>query len=120
MSEGVFEKEYISRWTLNAKQHFDSGDYEWVCDFIHQCFPDGTCKRILELGCGAGYSTLVLLLRDYQVVSIDINHEAIAHTDTLIKAHDYSSEIKTTDEPGIIQADALLWQKDIVNECGLV
>ena len=120
MSEGVFEKEYISRWTLNAKQHFDSGDYEWVCDFIHQCFPDGTCKRILELGCGAGYSTLVLLLRDYQVVSIDINHEAIAHTDTLIKAHDYSSEIKTTDEPGIIQADALLWQKDIVNEWGLV
>ena len=28
------EKDYISRWNSNAKQHFDDGDYEWICDFI--------------------------------------------------------------------------------------
>lgn len=120
MSDDMFEKEYISRWTLNAKQHFDNGDYEWLCDFIQQCFQDGTCKRILELGCGAGFSTLVFLLRDYQVVSIDINNEAIVYTDALIKEHDYTSEIKTRDEPDYSQADALLWRKDIVHEWGLV
>ena len=38
MSDDMFEKEYISRWTLNAKQHFDNGDYEWLCDFIQQFY----------------------------------------------------------------------------------
>lgn len=120
MSDDLFGKEYINKWTLNAKQHFDDGDYEWLCDFIQQCFPNGTCKRILELGCGAGYSTLVFLLRDYRVVSVDVNDEAIAHTDALIKAHDYTSEIKITDGPDFSHVDALLWKKDIIEEWGLV
>lgn len=120
MSDDLLGKEYISKWTHNAKQHFDDGDYEWLCDFIQQCFPDGACKRILELGCGAGYSTLVFLLRDYQVVSIDMNNEAIVYTDALIREHDYTSEIKTKDEPDYSQTDALLWRKDIIHEWGLV
>lgn len=120
MSDDLLGKEYISNWTLNAKQHFDDGDYEWLCDLIQQCFPEGSCKRILELGCGAGYSTLVFLLRDYRVVSVDINDEAITHTDTLIKKHDFTSEIKTIDGPDFSQADALLWKKDLVEEWGLV
>lgn len=120
MSEDMLRKEYISNWTLNAKQHFDDGDYEWLCDLIQQWFPVGTCKRILELGCGAGYSTLVFLLRDYRVVSVDVNDEAITHTDALIKQYDYTSEIKTTDDPDFSQADALLWRKDLVEEWGLI
>lgn len=120
MSEDMLRKEYISNWALNAKQHFDDGDYEWLCDLIQQWFPVGTCKRILELGCGAGYSTLVFLLRDYRVVSVDVNDEAITHTDALIKQYDYTSEIKTTDDPDFSQADALLWRKDLVEEWGLI
>ena len=73
MNDDLLGKEYIANWTLNAKQHFDDGDYEWLCDIIQQCFPEESCKRILELGCGAGYSTLVFLLRDYSVISVDIN-----------------------------------------------
>lgn len=120
MSNYKSEKDYLSSWVQNAKQHFEDGDYEWLCDFIQKCFPDKTCKRILELGCGAGFSTLIFLLRDYQVVSIDINNEAIIHTDRLIKEHDYTSKIKTKDEPDNSQVDALLWKKDLVHEWGLV
>lgn len=116
MSDDWLEEEYISGWTLSAKQHFDDGDYEWLCDTIQQCFPDGSCKRILELGCGAGYSTLVLLLRDYRVVSVDINAEAVKHTDALIKNHDYASIIKTTGDSDNGDTDALLWEIDIVHK----
>ena len=96
MNDNLLEEEYISGWTLSAKQHFDDGDYEWLCDAIQQCFPDGSCKRILELGCGAGYSTLVFLLRDYQVVSVDINAEAVKHTDALVRDHDYAVIVATS------------------------
>ena len=89
MSDDLLGKEYIANWELNAKQHFDDGDYEWICDIIQEYFPDGSCERILEIGCGAGYSTLVFLLRDYRVVSVDMNAEAVKHTDELIKKHDY-------------------------------
>lgn len=120
MSENLLGKEYISKWTLNAKQHFDDGDYEWLCDLIQQYFPAGTCKRILELGCGAGFSTLTFLLRDYRVVSVDTNSTAIADTNALIKKYDYTSKIKTTDDPDFCQEDALLWHKDLVEEWGLI
>ena len=120
MSEDLLGKEYISRWTLNAQQHFDDGDYEWLCDLIQQYFPGETCKRILELGCGAGYSTLTFLLRDYRVVSVDTNSTAIAETNALIRKYDYPSKIKTTDDPDFCQEDVLLWQKDLVEEWGLI
>lgn len=120
MSEDLLGKEYISRWTLNAQQHFDDGDYEWLCDLIQQYFPGETCKRILELGCGAGYSTLTFLLRDYRVVSVDTNSTAIANTNALIRKYDYTSKIKTTDDPDFCQEDVLLWQKDLVEEWGLI
>ena len=116
MSDDLLEKGYISNWTINAKQHFDDGDYEWLCDVIQQCFPDESSKRILELGCGAGYSTLVFLLRDYRVVSVDMNAEAVKHTDELIKKHDYTSKIKTTVDSGNDDTDALLWEIDIVHK----
>lgn len=120
MSDDLLDKKYISEWTLSAKQHFDDGDYEWLCDAIQQCFPDGSCKRILELGCGAGYSTLVFLLRDYRVVSVDINKEAITHTDALIKKHNYTSEIKTKNDSKNCDADALLWEIDVVQKLGQI
>lgn len=120
MNDDLLGKTYIANWTLNAKQHFDDGDYGWLCDIIQLCLPEGSCKRILELGCGAGYSTLAFLLRDYSVISVDINDEAITHTDNLIKKHDYASEIKTIDGPDFSQADALLWKKDLVKEWGMI
>lgn len=96
------ELEYINAWTLNAKQHFEDGDYEWLCDKIRQIPFGRPINRILEIGCGAGYSTLTFILRDFEVISIDSNAESIKATKKLIEAHDY---IPAEESVQLIQAD---------------
>ena len=75
MNEGVTiemaEKDYISRWRLNAKQHFDNGDYKWLCNFIKNHVGNG--YGIAEIGCGAGYSTRAFAQNGYDVVAMDSN-----------------------------------------------
>lgn len=89
MNEGVTieaaEKEYISHWRLNAKQHFDDGDYKWLCNFIKNHVGDGC--GIAEIGCGAGYSTLAFVQNGFDVVAIDTNSQAINATIQLLKEH---------------------------------
>lgn len=99
--------EYIEKWNNNAKQHFDDGDYEWVCDQIPQY------GNVLEIGCGSGYSTLVLLLRDHKVLSVDCNSEALQMTKELIIENDYDAEIATTSIE-FEMFDAWLWNIDAV------
>ena len=59
----IAEKDYISRWKVASKQHFDDGDYCWVCDLIK----DPPYHRILEIGCGAGHSTLSFLQKQNRI-----------------------------------------------------
>lgn len=108
----IAEKDYISRWKINAKQHFDDGDYEWVCDLLK----NPPYHRILEIGCGAGYSTLSFLLKKIKVTSIDSNCEAIDFTKKLLDEQGYFVETVPTNggEPG--DTDVLLWKADLVHE----
>ena len=48
------QKDYINRWKKNAEQHFKDGDYDWVASLVEK----SGAQRILEIGCGVGYSTL--------------------------------------------------------------
>ena len=88
--------EYIAAWNANVKQHFDDGDYEWICDRIRQIPSEKPINKILEIGCGSGYSTLLFLLSDFDVVSIDANVVAIDAAKQLIEEHDYDprSDVK--------------------------
>ncbi len=106
------EKDYIARWSKNALQHFDDGDYHWICDILNK-FP--VC-RIFEIGCGAGYSTLTFLQEGFEVISIDINREAIEYTKTLLEDYQLSVEVATTGGEQADDADALLWNVDLVTE----
>ena len=83
------QQEYINRWKENAMQHFDDGDYEWICNQIE------SYSFVLEIGCGSGESTLVLILRGHRVLSIDINPDAINSTKNLINNNDYEAGIIT-------------------------
>lgn len=58
--------DYIKRWKKNTKQHFKDGDYEWVASLVEK----SGAKRIIEIGCSVGYSTLALANRGVQVLSI--------------------------------------------------
>lgn len=107
------ELEYIDAWTLNAKQHFEDGDYEWICDRIRQIPSDKPINRILEIGCGSGYSTLTFVLRDFEVISIDSKAEAITATKNLIEAHEY---IPAEESVQLIHADIVHNFKQIREE----
>ena len=74
---------YINNWAINAKQHFEDGDYEWVCEQIRPY------KRVIEIGCGAGYSTLAFLLNDFDVFALDFSADALSATKALIMSNGY-------------------------------
>ena len=107
MLKRMKQEEYIEAWNNNAKQHFDDGDYEWICDQIAQY------GNVLEIGCGSGYSTLVLVLRDHKVLSVDVNAKALQVTKELIIKNDYEAEIATTSIE-FNMFDAWLWNIDAV------
>ena len=79
------EVDYVSRWKLNAKQHFDDGDYQWLCEFIEKHI--AVDKGIVEIGCGAGYSTLSFAKNYFNLVAIDINKQALDATYNLLDEH---------------------------------
>ena len=101
------QQEYAEAWAVNARQHFDDGDYEWLCDQIEPY------HNILEIGCGAGYSTLVLTLRGHHVLSVDINPDALQKTKELIIENDYEAEI-ATGSIDFDEKDVWLWNADVV------
>lgn len=110
------EKDYISRWNANAKQHFEDGDYEWICNLINESSELKSCHRIFEIGCGAGYSTLMFAIKDFAVVSIDINEVAISSTKKLLEEYDYDvNNIDTNLDKGST-ADVCLWKVDLIHQ----
>ena len=110
------EKDYISRWNSNAKQHFDDGDYEWICNLINESSELKSCQRIFEIGCGSGYSTLVFAMRDFDVMSIDVNEVAISSTKKLLVEHDYDVNIIDMNTDRVSTADVCLWRVDLIHQ----
>ena len=106
-TRAMTQQEYTEAWSLNAKQHFEDGDYEWLCDQLEPY------HNILEIGCGAGYSTLVLTLRDHRVLSVDINPDALQKAKELIIENDYEAEIATK-SINFDEKDVWLWNTDVV------
>lgn len=89
MDRIMSQKEYITAWEHNAKQHYDDGDYAWICEKIK------TFKTILEIGCGAGYSTLALAEYGHIILAIDNNPEALSKTKDLLVQHGHKAKIAT-------------------------
>lgn len=75
------QADYISRWKKNSLQHFKDGDYDWIASLVEKA----RVKSIIEIGCGAGYSTLALASKGIQVFAIDPIPEAIETTMKLLK-----------------------------------
>lgn len=106
------ETTYAMQWTETAKQHFDDGDYEWVCDIASRKNGSGV---IFELGCGTGHSTFAFVIKDFKVISIDCNGEAIKSAQSLLEEYDYNvGDIYDTD------SDVILWKVDLVHETPVI
>lgn len=105
------EQEYVSCWGLNAKQHFDDEDYTWLCDFIKNNV--GNNHGIVEIGCGAGYSTLAFAQNNFtDIVAIDIKQQALDATVQLLQAYNIYPNVKT------VQGDIIHQQEAIANLLG--
>lgn len=103
---GNAETEYIFRWGINAKQHFDDGDYNWLCDFIYN--NAGDVHSIIEIGCGAGYSTLAFAQNSFDVIAVDIDPQAIEATKQLMQKRKTQNSVSTIQGDIIHQMEAFV------------
>lgn len=112
----VVEEDYISRWNANAKQHFDDGDYGWICDLINKNMTLHSYHRILEIGCGAGCSTLAFAMRNLSVMAIDVNEAAINCTKDLLEEYEYDTRSLNSNDAIAVGRDVCLWKVDLIHE----
>ena len=54
------------RWQLEAEKHWRAGDYAWMASLLN-------AERVLEIGCGVGYSTLALRHSGLNVLTLEPN-----------------------------------------------
>jgi len=66
-------KDYAKYYDLIYKDK----DYEKEVDFIENIFWKNRPKKILEVGCGTGNYTKILLKRGYEVTALDISEDML-------------------------------------------
>ena len=109
MERVMTQQEYVDAWAQNARQHYNDGDYKWICEKITPF------KNILEFGCGAGYSTMALADGKHRILAIDLNSDALKSTQKLLEQHGYKSEI-ATQSIDFSESEIWLWLIDAVKD----
>ena len=66
-------KDYAEYYDLIYKDK----DYEKEVDFIENVFGENKPEKILEVGCGTGNYTKILLERGYEVTAVDISEDML-------------------------------------------
>jgi predicted TPR repeat methyltransferase len=77
MNADMSFKEYAAYYDLIYKDK----DYEKEVDFIEDIFGEivgaSNSKKILELGCGTGNYTKILVDRGYEVTAVDVSEDML-------------------------------------------
>jgi len=73
MKEDTSFKDYAEYYDLIYKDK----DYEKEVDFVEEVFGKNKPKNILEVGCGTGSYTKILLERGYGVTAVDISEDML-------------------------------------------
>ena len=61
------QTDFLQYWQDEGSIYKRGGDYDWMCSRLAAAAP----RRVLEIGCGLGFSTLSLLSAGYSVLSLD-------------------------------------------------
>lgn len=77
------KEKYAKLWKKDSIEMDDNKLYDWMSSNIEQY------NTILEIGCGAGLSTLNLLKRGHNVISIEFNKYCIEYTKSLLIENGY-------------------------------
>ncbi len=80
------QKQYAEQWNTSAQFFYDKKYYQWMCEKLIGF------KTVMEIGCGAGHSTLALVNSGHKVVAIDKNHECIMAAKKLIADNGYTKD----------------------------
>lgn len=76
------DKIYADKWQVSSKFFLDSNYYESMSEILKPY------KRVLELGCGVGYSTLSLVNGGHEVIAVEKNHECILKAKSLLEENE--------------------------------
>ena len=77
-------KMYANKWNINANLNLESGLYEWTEEAITQY------RKVLEIGCGTGQSTITFLRRDHEVYAVDMDSDCISYCEKMVLDEGYS------------------------------
>lgn len=70
---GVTTEDFIAYWRTEGENYTRAGDYDWMASLVPG-------RRILEIGCGAGFGTAALLRRKLAVLALDNLPECLEAT----------------------------------------
>lgn len=101
------KNKYAEEWDVSAKFFYEQNVYDKLCTEISKY------HVVLEVGCGTGYSTLMLVESGHKVISIEKNEVCIAKTKKLLEKH---SIVIGNDITDINNNQVILLQCDIVKE----
>ena len=65
--------EFMAYWEAEGQAYVRRGDYDWMANLL-------SGRRVLEIGCGVGFSTAALLRRGVAVLAIDALPECLEAT----------------------------------------
>ncbi|MGE5470907.1 MAG: class I SAM-dependent methyltransferase [Bacteroidota bacterium] len=80
---GTTVADFIGYWEAEAASYVRRGDYEWMASLVPG-------RKVLEIGCGIGYSTQALAARGLSVLAIDSLAECLAATEARVHGQDVS------------------------------
>lgn len=81
------EIQYANEWEENSRYFSDNGHYKWMLEQL------GVAEFVLEIGCGAGASTLSLATAGRKVISIEVNQAASIAAKTKLEKNGISVEL---------------------------
>ncbi len=100
MEDAKFKKEIAEYWDESSKEydtcpgHGMLGDDEkeaWM-KFLNEIIPDGT-KKVLDVGCGTGFLTLLLAEMGYTVKGIDLSEGMQADAKKKVKENGFNDRV---------------------------
>lgn len=70
---GASVADFLAYWQEEGERYARHGDYDWMAGLVPG-------RRVLEIGCGPGFSTQALAARGLAVLAVDVLAEALAAT----------------------------------------
>ena len=73
-------EKYAVQWDVSAQYFYEKDYYSWMAEKLNGY------KKVLEIGCGTGYSTLALAEKGFEILAVDKNRDCIIKAKELLSS----------------------------------